>query len=572
MNSHQDASRITDVVPANFLCDNQTMQKIAESQLSDEKALALLEANISVLKSRRQRLKDELGSVERLISEAVAEQTRLHSSVETHKSLLAYTPVRALPGEVLSEIFLHYIAISQPTRGSVFKEIVASYSMRARILQVCRRWRTTALGDPRLWTTIPLIGSGERFYDDEEGTDDKEEKTFAHPMISGSPQERTAYWKLLEGRIQRTSSLPLQLLFHFNDYGSIGGACDDTISSLKTFIRLFPRADTISIHIEASQRLSEDFRSIMANTDISYTDGVHTARVDVSDEVFGRRIVSAIPNVEVLATIARNIDQWFSGTSTAGHCLRSLHLLDYLNHWAAIPLAQVLDLLDRAPLLETLKVADISDTPSVGSLRAVTHTILSTFYLSRHVTKDQNDALFEHMTLPALRSLLFSGDKELWPCSSNLSFLQRSGCMLTELAFRGCRVDEQRLVALLAAQSQITTLQLNFFADGEGDGAPIPMRILEFLSAKPKGASEFPLPALTVLRVSVLPRQLKAVKRLIQSRSAKTFGIAMLREIDIEVQISWQRGDYTKKDEHISLFKALVDKGLKIRISYRYVR
>ncbi len=47
-----NSSRITDVVPANFLCDNQTMQKITDSQLVDEKALYLLETNLSVLESR----------------------------------------------------------------------------------------------------------------------------------------------------------------------------------------------------------------------------------------------------------------------------------------------------------------------------------------------------------------------------------------------------------------------------------------------------------------------------------------------------------------------------------------
>ncbi|KAF9002647.1 hypothetical protein BDZ89DRAFT_650442 [Hymenopellis radicata] len=154
MNSQQSAPRITDVVPANFLCDSRTMEKIAESQLLDEKALESLEANLSVLESRQRCLMDELTTVERLISDAVAEQTRLRSSIATHQSFLFYSPVRSLPGEVLSEIFLHYIAIAQSVHRDVFQEIVASHRIHTPILQVCRRWRTTALADPRLWTTI----------------------------------------------------------------------------------------------------------------------------------------------------------------------------------------------------------------------------------------------------------------------------------------------------------------------------------------------------------------------------------------------------------------------------------
>ncbi len=179
MNSHQNTTRITDVVPANFLCDHQTMQKITDSQLVDEKALSLLESNLSVLESRQRRLKAELTAVELLISEAVAEQTRLRSSIETHKSLLAYFPVRALTGEILSKIFLHYIAVSQPTVGTVFKEMVAFHRTQACILQVCRRWRTTALANPRLWTTIPLLGSGADL-DDKEHWYYGKQKLFAH--------------------------------------------------------------------------------------------------------------------------------------------------------------------------------------------------------------------------------------------------------------------------------------------------------------------------------------------------------------------------------------------------------
>ncbi len=98
------------------------MQKI----LKDEEALRLLDERLSVLGTRRHSLDDEL-ELEQLISDAVTEQTRLRCSIETHKSLLAYPPVRALPGEVLSEIFLYYIALSQRAHGSIVS-ILLSFS------------------------------------------------------------------------------------------------------------------------------------------------------------------------------------------------------------------------------------------------------------------------------------------------------------------------------------------------------------------------------------------------------------------------------------------------------------
>ncbi|KAF8998208.1 hypothetical protein BDZ89DRAFT_1252620 [Hymenopellis radicata] len=304
MNSHQSAPRITDVVPANFLCDNRTMEKISESQLFDEAALDSLEDNLAVLESRQRCLMDELTTVERLISDAVTEQTRLRSSIAAHKSLLSYSPVRSLPGEVLSEIFLHYIAIAQSVHlDSVFQEIVASHRIHTPILQVCRRWRTTALADPRLWTTIPLIGSG---YDTAD-----EKHSFAHPLISGSPEENAAYWQALEHRIDQTYALPLHLLFHFTGYGNVGDPIY-TISSMQAFICLFPRANSISLRI-FSASAQEELVSLMDYAEISHADRVHTARVNVGDETFGRKILSAIPNVEVLQAESVNIDQWFQG-------------------------------------------------------------------------------------------------------------------------------------------------------------------------------------------------------------------------------------------------------------------
>ncbi|KAF8998063.1 hypothetical protein BDZ89DRAFT_1122293 [Hymenopellis radicata] len=367
MNSPQSASSITDVVPANCLCDNRTMEKIAESQLLDEKALSSLEENLSVLESRQRCLMDELTTVERLISDAVAEQTRLRSSIATHKSLLSYSPVRSLPGEVLSEIFLHYIALCQSMhrdsvfqeivashlhRDSVFQEIVASHRIHTPILQVCRRWRTTALADPRLWTTIPLIGSSD------------EKKSFAHPLISGSPEEKALYWKALESRIERTSALPLHLLFHFSPYGDIGDPIH-MVSSIQTFIRLFPRANSISLRISSLHTRVLEFISIIANANISHANQVNTARVDVSEKVFCQKILSAIPNVEALEVGPANISQWFIDAPTAGHRLRTFQSS---SEFSSLSLVQLLDLLDRAPLLETLKVARISITRPVGPI------------------------------------------------------------------------------------------------------------------------------------------------------------------------------------------------------------
>ncbi|KAF8907101.1 hypothetical protein CPB85DRAFT_1436648 [Mucidula mucida] len=138
MNFEQSAARITDVVPVNFLCDTQTMERIGQSQEKEEKALLDVEDNLSVLELRQHCLKDELETVEQLISDAVAEQTCLRSSIANHKSLLAYSPVRAPPGEILIKIFLYYVALSQTAQRNVFQDIIASHRNHTPILLACR--------------------------------------------------------------------------------------------------------------------------------------------------------------------------------------------------------------------------------------------------------------------------------------------------------------------------------------------------------------------------------------------------------------------------------------------------
>ncbi|KAF8906462.1 hypothetical protein CPB85DRAFT_1456634 [Mucidula mucida] len=139
-------------------------------------------------------------------------------------------------------------------------------------------------------------------------------------------------------------------------------------------------------------------------------------------------------------------------------------------------------------------------------------------------TGNQNDAVFEHLTLPALRSLSVGlhHPTKSWPRPSNTAFIRRSGCTLTERGFRGCPVHDKRLLEILSAQTALVTFKLNLFNDSDNHGKRHAHsdvnRLYPFY--EDKGGEGLPLPALTVLRLAVLPRHLTDVKRLIQLRSA----------------------------------------------------
>ncbi|KAF9026526.1 hypothetical protein BDZ89DRAFT_1161224 [Hymenopellis radicata] len=519
------ASRITDVVPANFVCDSQTLA--------------------SALEARLEQLKAETATLEQLIVDKVDEQTRLRSSIAMHTSLLAPSPICSLPGEILSEIFLYYVAISQSATFDIFYDIVASHRMHCTpILLVCRRWRTTALADPRLWTTIHLAVSD--------------------ALISGSPEQQTAYRLAIERRIETTATLPLNLLFHLSSVSNCGTPTY-AISTFQTFLRLFPRAETISVELSSRHLRIPELASMIDVAEISLATRVHTARVFFYElEVFYQKIMSAIPNVEILEIRSIFGEMRLIHLPNPGRCLRSLRVS------SPMPLVDILALLDRTPLLETLDVR--IRMPSTESCRVVTHTRISTFHLNGTNTRE-NDAIFQHLTFPALHSLSLStrDDKQQWPQPSNIAFLRRSGCMLTELAFRFCNIDDTLLMELLLLQKDLRVIQLNFF---EHTGSPLSVPILDFLSTIPKDAVDRPLPALKVLALPALPSQLKRVQRLVQSRSrdqAQSDGIARLAKVDLRVQVKAQESE-VERLEHAAMFVAFVSAGIDIKLSYEMWR
>ncbi|KAF9004957.1 hypothetical protein BDZ89DRAFT_1080254 [Hymenopellis radicata] len=544
------ASRITNVMPANFLCDSQTLSAVAQSKLADEKALSALDEELPALEARLQQLKAETATLEQLIVDKVNEQTRLRSSIAVHTSLLAPSPIRSLPGEILSEIFRYYVAISQPVTYNSFDDIVASHRIHTPILLVCRRWRTTALADPRLWTTIPLAVS------------DDGRREYTHPLILGSPEQQTAYSQALERRIEATSTLPLNLLFYLCAV-SYFNTPTYAISTFPTLLRLFPRADTISVFHSSRHLDNPELASLIDAADIPLATRVHTARVFFHEhEEFHQKIMSAIPNVEIL-----EIWSYFGEPvrlihlPNPGRCLRSFQVT------GPMPLVDVLALLDRTPLLEILKV-DIK-APNTENCRVVTHTRISTFHL-RGTTTRENDAIFQHLTFPALRSLSLSrrDGKQRWPQPSHIAFLRRSGCMLTKLAFFFSKFDDTLLMELLSLQKDLRVMQLNVF--GLAGGGLLSMSILEFLSTIPEGAVDRPLPALKVLMLPALPSQLTRVQRLVQSRSgdqAQSDGIAHLSKVDLRVQMKRKERE-GKRMEHAAMFEAFVSAGIDIKLPY----
>ncbi|KII92014.1 hypothetical protein PLICRDRAFT_104006, partial [Plicaturopsis crispa FD-325 SS-3] len=90
-------------------------------------------------------LETELARMQAIVDRLARERNEAEKTVRTHRDLLSLA--RALPPELLSEIFVH--CLPEDTTPNV---------RRAPLLlgRVCRRWRAISLSTPQLWSSISI--------------------------------------------------------------------------------------------------------------------------------------------------------------------------------------------------------------------------------------------------------------------------------------------------------------------------------------------------------------------------------------------------------------------------------
>lgn len=89
----------------------------------------------------------DIANVQTILQRLFLKRSLLRTTIDSHKSLLS--PIRRLPNELLSEIFL-----SRHSSSTTSPFINLHDDILWTILQVCALWRSTALSTPRLWNTI----------------------------------------------------------------------------------------------------------------------------------------------------------------------------------------------------------------------------------------------------------------------------------------------------------------------------------------------------------------------------------------------------------------------------------
>jgi hypothetical protein len=119
----------------------------------------MIHDSISSVRLRITQLVDEMICLKDIFNELARKRDALESYIKIHLSLFA--PVRSLPVEILSEIFLHLEDTATPDTTCKWCFRPPKLNKTPMLLgNVCSRWRAVALSTPSLWASFALtIGS-----------------------------------------------------------------------------------------------------------------------------------------------------------------------------------------------------------------------------------------------------------------------------------------------------------------------------------------------------------------------------------------------------------------------------
>src|ERR1700683_838801 len=149
MSCSEALARDTDVpttpVPAELLSSGVMLSATQTDMVHD--TISIAQSRISHIDCEIARLKDSAGELQH-------KRAALLTYTKNHTALVA--PVRCLPPEILSEIFLHCMDPRWFGPEYNFHENPRLDKMPLLLGEICSRWRSIALSTPRLWASFSL--------------------------------------------------------------------------------------------------------------------------------------------------------------------------------------------------------------------------------------------------------------------------------------------------------------------------------------------------------------------------------------------------------------------------------
>ncbi|KAF9027331.1 hypothetical protein BDZ89DRAFT_1067004 [Hymenopellis radicata] len=370
------------------------------------------------------------------IRDAAIEEEYLQRCIQNRAILATPSPMRTIPPEILSEIFVYYVYGCIPENVRVDKEVdfLADCKDIERapnlLLTVCRRWYATAIAEPRLWAAVPpalcwasLVENG---------------RTVMHRLASDEPQSRTFYWQQFHRRIARSVALPIDLLiFEYDSFNHIPDA--EATSLYDAMLNLLPRARKVQFFVEfqESNELPVPVRIPSCLND-ARLEGIEVAVLSVHGYGHGRPTAMLL-GAQLLRRMIR-IRHLTLSESTNTSCLWQGGLTNLTDlTMDAVDASLFFSIIQRASSLRNIRVRKI--VPDIlPSLSPFTHRELHRLDIQSGpypFPTTETWEVLQGLTLPNLQILHVAPEiGHAWPSQEVVDFMLRSKCHLRELFIR----------------------------------------------------------------------------------------------------------------------------------------
>lgn len=375
-----------------------------------------IQEELSQLAKAKHRLVDAVDHLDK-------QQQELERSLLNQQALLA--PVRYVPSEVLSEIFIWCLPRVDPN-DEFDENIFLDDGVPLLLAEICSRWRAIALSTPQLWTTISVH----------------------FPSNVGRVLEAVQMW------LKRSGSLPLAVNIRWRSFEKeyLQFANNANWSSLDAILAQADRWRYAYLVLPG-----KDLRRIAkVQHRLTKLSRVH---IDISTRE-ETAVFADLPNLQSVDFLPGTVTShfqlpWSRLKSSSLHANRAMDCIQWLQQGSNLvysaftcdygrPQPQGPEGSLVTPILERLDI----DLTFEGHLRDLVH----------------------HLTCPSLRELQISIDCEDMSEEEHLvmspepylsSFLCRSGNRLQRLCLRGSHLDSQDLARCLGVLASLVELELD---------------------------------------------------------------------------------------------------------------
>ncbi|KIY70198.1 hypothetical protein CYLTODRAFT_420049 [Cylindrobasidium torrendii FP15055 ss-10] len=428
-----------------------------ERQLNEE--ISKLDEEIQAYQDTLAFHRQKLEHYTKLLQDAQNRKDDASSALARDQQLLLPSSLRTVPNEVLSNIFIQYIAMchffenygrhfSYRSRG-LWVQTGRIYIPHTVLRLVCRRWNSVAVSEPHLWQTVPFIMPPAASDADIE-------------VNKGLDHE---YWRQVTRNIARARTLPLDLQVRIaRKKGPLSPSLlHDFLCRLKD---LLPRTTHLNFEIDY---ISFDSAEVLASTlplpspsdEFPTTSFVVGSECSLYGKGLDRWILSLMAYMPML-NFARLPSMYGS------HDTPEVLTLDTRYNWLTTvqldnaSVTALAGLFKCAYSLISLSIAGVDSAPPGSPI--LRHDTLSELSITEH---DSADCL-SRFALPALKKLRIGNRDRAewhshsmrWPCNSISEFDMQSRCALTELAVYCPLSEPEKIIPFLSSQPSLTSLTL----------------------------------------------------------------------------------------------------------------